>query len=166
MESSPTEFSLKQMHFTYCTPQCARARASTNLPLNLFANGVWDLARWSFEVFVIGSILAWRDGREFEMPEYARREPYFETPPSPRHANRPDHDFRPDQEAQYRRLQERITQSMHQITVPLGRHATSADIRFHGKDLGTWTSRVPRWTENEISEAVRAYRSGLGAQRY
>jgi hypothetical protein len=109
--------------------------------VNILASGAWDVARWTFEALVITSFLAWRERRESDAPEYARREPIFDVwGPS----NRPIFDFGAARDLQRQRLNDRITQSMHQITIPLGRHATSAELIFEGKSLGTWTRRVPR----------------------
>jgi hypothetical protein len=126
--------------------------------INLVANGAWEVIRVAFDVFLIKAFLDWRERRAFEVPMHARREPYFDAPSASR-TNVSDYAFEPDPEFQYDRLQGRYQQAMNQITVPLGRNTTTLDMMFEGTHLGTWTKRVSKWTEDDISEAVRAYRS-------
>ena len=126
--------------------------------INLLANGAWEAIRIPFEFFVIKAFLDWRDRRVPDVPLHARREPYFDAPPATR-TNRPDYAFEPDPDAQHWRLQARYQQAMHQITVPLVKHATTVTMTFERTHLGTWTKRVPKWTEDDISDAVRADRS-------
>jgi hypothetical protein len=121
---------------------------------------MWDAAKFGFAVFVYEQFKAWRTRREIEMPEYARREPMLDAPGP---GNRPVFDPTDGRELQRHRLHDRITHAMHQITVPLARHATTAELIFDGRPLGTFTRRTPRWTKEEINTAPTVYFQGLRA---
>jgi hypothetical protein len=89
--------------------------------MNVVANGAWDLIRVAFGVYLLDAFRAWRNKQRMEIPEIARRQPVLD---SRGPSNRPAFDFSGDHEAQEQRLNRRFHEAMHQITVPLGRHAT------------------------------------------
>jgi len=127
--------------------------------INIAANGVWDVVKVGFGWYLIESFRAWRARQRMEVPEVVRRQPALDS----RGANNGrTFDFSRDYEVQQQRLNERFSQAMHQITVPLGRHATTVDLTFDGTPLGTWTRREPRWSAEEITDAVRNYRAQRG----
>jgi hypothetical protein len=119
------------------------------------ANAFWDAVRLAFDVFILHAFLCWRERRLYETPEFARREPILDTlGPS----NRPALDFSEERFSHAQRLSRRTTRAMHQITRPIGHDATSVELVFNRKSMGTWTRRVPGVTEDEITEAIRGLR--------
>ena len=123
---------------------------------DISADAAWDAAKLAFELFLLHSFLSWRDGHAVEIPEAMWRQPFLAS--LREGTNRP---LVGDREAQRDRLHQRITQSRQQITMPLGRSAEAVEMRCNDKTLGTFTQRVYRWDEDDITNAVLDLRRQL-----
>jgi hypothetical protein len=125
-----------------------------DLAVNVGGSFIYDVLKFSFELFLLHSFLSWREGKMIDVPEIVRAQPEL----SDGKANFAVFDFAEDRKVQRERLAARLTQAMEQITMPIGRSATRVAITFDGKLIGTWERRLRQWSEDDITAAVRSLR--------
>lgn len=126
--------------------------------IGLGAAAAWDLTKLTYDQFFRDAFHAWRERRLFDLPHFLRRQQMLDAHGP---TNQPVFDSQAEREQQAQRLAVRTTQAMHQITVPLPRRAKTLQMTFGQHKLGTWTQRIPLFTEDEITHAVRALRVEL-----
>ncbi len=131
----------------------ARRRGSweADFALNILANGVWDVVKFGFGLFVLQSYKAWSEGRLFEDPPYERIEPILEMRGS---QNWQFIDLEAERFEQRRRLFARVSDAMALITAPNGSSSTYVEIFLDDQQLGTIERRV--FAEADITAAVHS----------
>jgi hypothetical protein len=129
--------------------------------INLLSNETSHLIHLAFEVYMLGYMQHWKDGREFD-PAFERREPYFGSYGG---VNEPFIDAVAEREHQLRRLNRRTGHAVSNLTAAIGTSASVLEMSIDGRVIAVFDRRYPAYGEDEITEAVSFFRQSQPTRR-
>lgn len=130
--------------------------------INIFAEGVRDGAQHAFPVLVFDSYRAWSQGRPYRDPPFERREPLlarFATPSDG--AGDPIAERHQQQDL----LTRRVGQAVAHMSAAIGTSASVLELAIDDYVFAIIDGRTQRWSADEITEGVSAFRRTVEATR-